>query len=330
MKFEPCWVGSGTRGFFGEGYWYHKLPFFRWWLKWVGSTFVAKTVTADKTEGNMPLQGAKKLFQPKEWFPRCIWFSIRRAITLNSVGLSNPGGQVLLDNGLAESQDEPFQISFMAIKKTKAERLDEARRFRNMLVEKAFALRARDRLKFGLQINMSCPNTGHDPAELMGEALELLDIFAEMRIQFQMPVIVKLNLLAPLEMIEAIAAHEACDCICITNTIPLSEARKLFPLPRALRKVSPLELRDQKFGAGGISSPAMLTELAAKIIGMREHGIEIPVNAGGGIRKTDDVDFLVRIAGLRRGVDSVSIASAAMVRPRQVIGIIRRANELLG
>lgn len=69
--FGPVWGASGVRGFFGEGYWYQKL-FTRFipGYSFAGATFVAKTVTANPTIGNMPL--ADDGLSPKEKRPACI------------------------------------------------------------------------------------------------------------------------------------------------------------------------------------------------------------------------------------------------------------------
>ncbi len=49
-------LDSGTMGFFGEGYPYHKLIWPFVWITKRSAMFVAKTVTVDPIVGNMPLK----------------------------------------------------------------------------------------------------------------------------------------------------------------------------------------------------------------------------------------------------------------------------------
>jgi dihydroorotate dehydrogenase len=54
-----------------------------------------------------------------------------------------------------------------------------------------------------------------------------------------------------------------------------------------------------------------------------KHGISIPINAGGGILKTDDVDRMKAA-----GASSIFVGSAAFLRAWRVRGIINRANQI--
>lgn len=326
IDFGPCTDAAGLRGFFGEGYWFHNLPLLRRWYDFVGSTFVAKTATLLQTAGNMPLEGNELYFQPRKQFPSCIWVSWRHGIALNAVGLSNPGIDRLLQKGLLNPKYPPYMISFMAVKKTPDERAAECRAFVTLLGEAMKRLGLKPQT--GLQINISCPNAGLDPTHMVHEAMRLLSIAAALDI----PLMIKVSALVPVSAIKEISKHEACDAICCSNTIPFGAQPEGFvhgvPWKRYFTdNVSPLAKRG--FGAGGLSGAPLLRIVAEWIYRLRDAGIDIPINAGGGILHPDDVDTLVR-AGLQRGRDSVFVGSIAMLRPWRINKVIRRAHELLG
>lgn len=321
IDFGPCLDASGVRGFFGERYWFHRAAPF--WYDFEGSTFVAKTATFSERAGNMPLRDAKHIFMPRERFPRCIWWSWQKGMALNAIGLSGPGLKVLIECGLLR-QDGAFMISLMPVAGTIEARAAEFDLAVKMLGN-ALKQRPELRSRLALQINVSCPNTGHDTAQITGEARRYLSSAYELGI----PLVVKLNLTAPIESVGAIAQHPGCAAICCTNTIPFGSALPdylgvqidwggLFP------DGSPL----QRFGGGGLSGKPLLPLIAGWIRAVRKAGITIPLNAGGGILAPHDVDTLVN-AGLRRGIDSVFIGSISMLRPWNIRRVIRRAHALL-
>lgn len=330
VEFKPMWDASGVRGFAGEGYWHHRLPLVRDWLALKGSTFVGKTMTCDPNPGHMPLKGPCS-FQPIERFPRCIWVDLVQQLTVNSVGLANPGADALFGCHV-HRHDEPFQLSFMAIKRTREERLNEARRFITALLRRTKALIGPGLLQMGVQVNFTCPNTGHDPAQLQDEALDVLDAFLPVA-ELDIPIIPKINVLASPRMIREISRHPACDAICMSNAVPYDEMKKLAE-QHGIRfrgpKESPLVRRNPKFGGGGYSGPELLELVIRTIDSAKDAGVTKPWNAGGGIRDADDVEELVRRASLERGKDSIFIASAAIVCPWNVPGIERAAHRLLG
>ena len=125
FKFGSVWGASGVQGFFGEGYWFHRIgrPF---GLDFKGATFVAKTTTLNPRKGYMPL---KNDFTPKEFFPKCIVVKSLKGVALNSVGLSGPGALALFRSGLWQRRTEPFFISFMSVAGDAKSRIDELRQF---------------------------------------------------------------------------------------------------------------------------------------------------------------------------------------------------------
>src|SRR3989338_5663965 len=96
IDFRHILGGSGTQGFFGEGYPFHKIlkPL---GLNFEGSTFVAKTTTLRSRKGNLPLK--EDGITPAEFFPECIKVYFCKGIVLNAVGLSGPGAKFLFEDG---------------------------------------------------------------------------------------------------------------------------------------------------------------------------------------------------------------------------------------
>jgi dihydroorotate dehydrogenase len=272
----------------------------------------------------MPIYGLEKNFGPKEWFPRCIWVNPWTAQTLNAVGLAGPGAQALMDAGLLDEQDV-FMISFMSTKKTPGERLLDFKKFVALLKQR---LGDYPEIMVGIQFNQSCPNTGLDPNHMIDEGLEMFDLSGDLKI----PKLIKWNFWVPIEAAKKIIDHPECDGFIQTNAVPFDTMDNHAPgwIVRNFPKGSPLRNRDEKFGGGGYSGPELLDRNTLWIVCARDAGVTKPVVFTGGIRHSQDVARAVHFAGLRRGVDAVSFASAAMVRPWNVRGIIRTAHDLLG
>lgn len=332
IEFGPCLDAAGVRGFFGEGYWFHPLfrRIFGSWFSFEGSIFVAKTTTLrprlGPPSGNMRIQ-LHRPFWPRERFPRCIWWSWFTGRTLNAVSLAGPGARTLLEHGLIsrafEPYTDPIMISFMAVGQTFEERLEETHAF-IALVKQHVPPALKSNL--GLQINVTCPNTGLDTSKLVHDARAMLDIAQELDI----PIVVKLNLLARIEDVKAIAEHKACDALCFTNALPFGTLPHAIPWARLFPNGSPLANRNKTFGGGGYSGRDLLPLVTRFCRELRAAGVTKPFCVGGGVRSARDVGLLVLGGRLRPGHDSVFFASAAMVRPWRVRSIIRRAHKLLG
>jgi len=330
IEFGPCLDAAGVRGWTGEGYRHHR---FMPWLSFEGSTFVAKTTTLPPRippeAGILPIESTFP-YAPKEVLPKCIWFDLASGRTLNAVGLSGPGAKVLLSKEILEKypQEKPFQFSFMSVEKTAEERLVEFKKFIILLLSQLKLMR-KYKLVFGLQINISCPNTGLDPAHLVDEAITLLDA-AQPLTELGIPIIIKLNVLAPIKAVVEIANHRNCNAICVSNTIPFGALPERIAWKKIFPHGSPLKLRDPNLPEGGYSGPELLSLVGEFIYAAKLAGVKKPWNAGGGIRHPRDVGYLVEKAKLSQGRDSIFIGSAAMVRPHQVLRIIRAAHRLLG
>jgi dihydroorotate dehydrogenase (NAD+) catalytic subunit len=296
---------SGVQGFFGEGYWFHRLfrPFTQNKM-----TFVAKTATFAPRKGNMVLTDE---YTPRYPFPRCVRVKPFQGLMLNSVGLSNPGLEALLNTGEWQKRTQPFLISIMSLANTPQERLKELESMVRILQRYKDEFLA----PFALQINLSCPNTGHDPLELIEESAEVLEVASELGV----PLMPKYSIAtAPIAAIMQLNKNPNCDAICVSNTIPYGWNG--FGEQVWGSKESPIA----HLGGGGISGAALLLLVCEWILRLRGVGFTKPINGGGGIMSAEDVGEY-----FKAGASSVFIGSVAALRPWRVRNIIAKANSLV-
>lgn len=206
-------MGPGLRGFFGESYWFHFLIKLFFGAIWTGMNFVAKTTTFHKRQGNLELRADG--YQMRRLFPRCILAHWLSSHILNAVGLSGPGFRDLLDRGFWQKRTDPWILSFMAVGKTKEERIQEYRDFVDLLKHRFPEL-----CTFGaqivLQLNLGCPNTENPLETLRNEILECLGIASETGL----PLMVNFNALVPPELLLELEQSGLVDCFWIANSIP--------------------------------------------------------------------------------------------------------------
>lgn len=324
IDFGPVWDASGARGWFGEGYWFHRVcP----GLSFRGSAFVSKTTTLFSREGNMPLKG--KRWGPKAWLPRCVYVKPVGGVVLNAVSLSGPGLDALLDTWRWQELRKPFLISFMPVGLILEERVLEVATFVEMILDRQHEFLSR----FGVQINLSCPNTevGHDAAELAPHSRPVLEPLQKLR-EAGIPVVVKLNVLFPSKV--AAELEDLVDGWCVTNALPWGSLpdkidwRGLFgdcpecgDGPEVKDCCSPLKQRG--FGAGGLSGWPLLNLTAQWVRdAVLEAGVKKPINGGGGILNKKDVHFLMEC-----GARSVFLGSVGILRGWRVRGLIQQARE---
>ncbi|MFA5886998.1 MAG: hypothetical protein WC863_04490 [Patescibacteria group bacterium] len=305
-----CSFGSGSLSFFGNGYWYsHWLKFLIPEFKEIldSTTFVAKTATLDPREGHMALD---ENFQPRELIPKCIKVYPFKGVIQNAVGLSNPGFNVLLRTRRWQEITRPFFLSFITLRDTPQERIDEAKKFFNILENNLPNFKA----PVGLQINVSCPNTQHDTRHLAEEALTILYLASRLNI----PLDLKINILVSADLITEIEKSGFCDSLTVSNTLPYGSPgvdwKKLFG-----RDSSPL----QQFGGGGLSGKPILPLVLWKILNLRSAGITLPIRGSGGILSVSDVDRMKAA-----GASAIEISSVLILRPWRVPAIIKRANQI--
>ncbi|MEK7643643.1 MAG: hypothetical protein AAB372_04330 [Patescibacteria group bacterium] len=313
IHFGPVWGASGVQGFFGEGYSNHTLwrPF---GLSFDDMTFVAKTTTLHANKGNMPLT---ERYTPQEWHPKCIIVKPFAGVVLNAVGLSGPGTRALLATNRWQARREPFFLSFSAIGQTPEDRIAEAITFAELITDERQNFRA----PFGLQVNISCPNTPHSIQHVAEETESLLAALSTRL--FDVPLVVKLSAITPIEIARDVASSSFCAGLCVSNTIPFGALPTYIPWERLFgsRAISPLMAYVGQ--PGGLSGAPLLPIVTNWVKRARDIGITKPINAGGGV---------LTIRGISRlrdaGASSCSIGSIAILRPWRVASLIRFAHAI--
>ncbi|MES2088207.1 MAG: hypothetical protein V4467_04435 [Patescibacteria group bacterium] len=316
----PVCQAAGATNFDCGGYWYHHLlwPFgcsFRY------STPVTKTTTLLPRAGNMPL--AKDRMTPKELMPRCIIVSHKHQLALNAVGLSGPGLEFLLQHAGWNTMAEPFMISVMSLEKTPATRRAELREIFTQLAHTREHLRWVD---WAIQINLSCPNGGLDPNDLIDEVLPILDD-AQNILPARIPVAVKFGPEVHPSSMLRIAKHPRCDAICVFNTLPFGKqptwAKETPPVNwekffgTSNPADSPMAKRFPSF-AGGLSGAPLKPFLFEWVRAVTSLGITKPIIAGGGLLSGEDAWKVIEA-----GAEATSPGSIAFLAPTQVRKMIR-------
>ncbi len=306
IDFGHVFCAAGARNFIGEGYWHSRFT------DWTGSTLVTKTTTIDPRAGNMPLKSGST--QPRDFLPDCIRVKPLLGIALNAVGLSGPGARALFEDGRWQGLAKPFLISFMPVAPTKEGRLDETRRF----VDLVQVYRSGFTSRFGIEFNGTCPNLKNvDFMEVVSEAQEELGILAALGV----PVSIKLNLLVTPATAAEIAAH--CDALCITNAIPFGKLAGKIDWVRYFGTDDPAQSPLAKYGGGALSGPPLLPLVHNWVYEFRNlESNSFPINAGGGVFSIRDAMLL-----LGAGATSVFLGTVGMLRPWRVQGIIQAVNH---
>ena len=216
IDFGPVQGASGIQGFF-SGWEYP----YRWVLtpllyffgyRFDGMTFVSKTSTLYQRDGNAKVRKNGITF--RNFKPDCIKAYIFKGIALNSVGLTGPGLNNLLRRKKWQKRTEPFMISVMSVAGTKHERQFEHTGIIHSL--KQASVGGMFTAPYAVQLNVSCPNTGHATDEFWDEILPMLDAYEKLKV----PIVVKINVLMPIDAACKIADHPACDAIVQGNTLP--------------------------------------------------------------------------------------------------------------
>jgi dihydroorotate dehydrogenase len=176
--------------------------------------------------------------------------------------------------------------------------------------------------QIGLQLNVTCPNVGHDNPEL-NEILKMLDM-CEPLVQKGIALILKISVEMPVENILTFGAHRNCHAICTSNTVAFGAIpdkinwKKLFP------KGSPLLKRNLNIKTpGGLSGAPLLPLVIEQIKELRKAGFSKHINGGGGILYAIDVEKM-----FEAGTDSISIGSVAFLNPLAIPSIIKQAQKL--
>lgn len=303
IEFGSVFASSGVLNFDGKGYWYHRwLRLLR--MSFARATFVAKTVTRDSRVGNMPLKSDG--ITPVELMPRCIVVNLQEGVALNAVGLSNYGLGAMLSRGVWRGRPDPFFISLAAVGASVGDRVREIADCAELVSQHRLGFGT----PFGVELNVSCPNTEVRHEFMIDEAVRMLDALAPLNV----PVMVKVNALTPIAVACALEKHSALDALDVSNTIPWGALPDQIPWRTFFGSdVSPLA----HLGGGGLSGKPLLPIVIDWIKRARTAGFKKPIVGGGGILSVPDAR-----AVLDAGANAISLGAIAFLRPLQVRPIL--------
>lgn len=306
----------GSRGMFGKPHWYYTIwRYFGLSFRW--TNFAAKTTPLVARQGNMPLKADGDT--PLERLPRSILLTPRGVVSghlANAVSLSGPGAKFLLNQRIWQNMREPFTLSFMAVGRSKGERMVEYQSFCDLLSGRINEFHS----PFVLQLNFGCPNVGLSLSELIQEIRLALMIMSRLGV----PLIANFSSLVPPELLFELENTGLCQGFWIANTIPYGHdglGRRIFG-----RRASPLLNRGLSIpSAGGISGPACLKYTIKVVSEARELGVTLPIIAGNGVQSPLGVWKL-----WKAGASGIAIGTIALLRPFMMIPVILTANMLFG
>lgn len=301
---------SGARNIDGSGWWYDPyIP----GKSWEGSTFVARTVTADENQGHMPLK--RDGLRTRELFPKCIKVYPWIPASLNAVKLSNFGLEWVLENGFWQRIRRPFGISLMATNPDLERRYDELKLCRDLIGPRLDEFNA----PFFIQLNVSCGNVDGDrDHHFIAETVHSCEILYPLG----RPITPKINLFAEAPHLAIVNQHPACAGFVDSNAIRWQDLAKIgIDVRKAFgTEVSPLEA----FGGGALSGPLLHKPVCEHITRLREEGVTKPILAEGGNFTAQDVDEV-----MHAGADAVGLGTVAMLRPWRLKGLIDDANLII-
>lgn len=315
-RFGAVFCATGARGFVGEGY-----PFHKYWqyagMDWRDTGFSGKTLTLLPRTGNMPLKDDG--FTPREFSPRCIWARFTQGGEMfNAVGLSNFGAEFYLSTGMYHRINTPFFISFMPMAEDPSGRVAETIDFCKLL-----ARHLPFNAPFAIQLNVVCPNTGHDVSALQQEMAHLVTVI---KVHLpKVPIVLNVNALVPAPAL--VEAARVADGLWIGNTVPYGATDRIdwssYGAVSPVRKrLDPKGDRPKDKIDGGLSSPKCLPLTVELVATLRDSGVSIPIVGGNGVRTFEHVADLVSA-----GCDATFIGSLAVVRPRSMRSVISFANH---
>lgn len=312
-------AASGAMGFFGEGYWYHRIfkmciPYFKRTMD--NLKFVSKSTTWKENSGNLPLD---ENYEPLECFPKCIKVYPLSGMILNAVG----AGESRFDNlwktkKFQGIEREAFGISFIPDGENFKEVLSRTQLFRDRI---KFAIIGNNfKSPVWIQVNQSCPNLkDFDMAPYYTR--EILSVLYALRVDYDVVIDLKVNLLFSNQLIKELYRSNLFDILTVTNTIKFGTEVAGLNWYRIFwwRRDSPLA----EFGGGGLSGKPLFNVLCHKIMRLRRDGFKAPIKASGGICSVKRVKKIKEC-----GANAIEFATAILLRPWRIRGMVKVAKRI--
>lgn len=269
-------VSSGALAFDGRGW------FWEWPLRWLGLldprefTIVVKSLTLQPRAGNL------------RWYKPWGCVRLLPGGVLNAVGLTNPGLEWWIRTCYPRMSKEGYRTIVSVYPETKEE------------AEQIAALLAPLQL-IGIELNVSCPNTG----ESTPQAVEAVARLASILRTAGHPLIVKLGYEQPYvpiaKRLEGIA--EAVHAI---NSVPWATVYPGKPSPLA------------HLGGGGVSGEVIRPFVREAVHNLVQQ-TALPVIAGGGIYTLQDIEELAAL-----GASAFSFGTLFLRHPTRPNRLVRQ------
>ena len=311
----PVQDASGVRGFLGDGYWWHGRFARAVGLDLTRSSFVSKTFTLNPHPGNMPLDADVR---PVSRFPDCVVTRPLAGAVLNAVGLCNPGAHALMVRGVWQRMTRPFQLSIAVVNQLSWPGPGEQAQMITALVNRDVFL-----APVVFQVNASCANTAARPSIDFSMYAQICSELAALHGAATLKVSIAHD---PLEVLRAVTTGRpglSRRGVVVSNAIPWRSFGDEIDWGEMFGERSPLE----RYGGGALSGRPLLPLVERWVRRFRalSGSSDVPLCAGGGVMRVDDVDRLADA-----GADAIFVGSVAMLRPWRVRSIVDRAWKLLG
>ncbi len=317
---NPAICAVGARGFYGEGYPFHRHGWQYLGMDWSGMGFAAKTMTllphrgkGFNEKGNMELRDDGTT--PREFSPRCIavYFLRNGGEVFNAVGLASFGLEFYFRSGKLHELDEPFFLS-LALDSADSAGQEAELRDACRLIKTYLPFR----VPVALQLNEGCPNNEHaicQAAEIICRRVEIAMAI------LGIPIWVNCNALMPTAVLLEVA--RIADGLWIGNTIPWRAPETVGRIDwDRYGRASPIRRRGIA-ADGGLSSHQCLQFTVDKVKDLRDSGCSAQIVAGNGVRDIDDFRLLHAA-----GANGAFYGSGAIVRPRGMLERTRFAVNL--
>jgi len=235
---------------------------------------------------------------------------------LNAVGLANPGLERILDYNKWQERRDVFQISIMLMESTLEAKISEARAICALLQKK---MPFGEKHRYAIQLNCSCPNTGHEQKQDAEDLKKILKVFkTELP---DVPLIPKFDLLV--EPATIVSLKRYCDAFCIANTVPFGKKEGQVAWRRLFKKGrSPLLKHFNGKFSGGLSGAPLFPVLRTWLDVMNITDGSVVIIAGGGIMTRGDIHQLMQF----HIVHGVALGSVAILRPWRLARLIHFGN----